>query len=248
LPAMASGIRLANCLPTQTSIFSWTSARDIIAASPSTGIKVSELAGEKEARQRVLSESEIKVLWRVAETLGYPAGPFIKMLLLTGQRLREVAEMQWSEIDLEKALWTIAAGRMKGDAAHEVPLAPEAVELIKSLPRWQGDFVFSASGGKRSIGGFSTLKTRVDAALGDQVAAWRFHDLRRTMRTGLGGLPIPPNVAELCIAHAQPGLHAVYDRHSYRSEKLRAFELWAEKLREIVSPSRDPGNVVPLRA
>jgi integrase len=84
---------------------------------------------------------------------------------------------------------------------------------MKSLPRWQGDFVFSTTGGTRPISGFSKMKSRIDAALGDEVAPWRFHDLRRTMRTGLGGLPIPSNVCELCVAHAQPGMHKVYDLH-----------------------------------
>jgi integrase len=157
--------------------------------------------------------------------------------------------MSWSEVDLEKALWVIPPERMKGGAAHEVPLASAAVELLKSLPRWQGgDFVFSSSSGQSPIRGFSKLKRRIDAALGDKVASWRFHDLRRTMRTGLGGLPIPSNVAELCIGHVQIGMHKIYDRHSYREEKRRAFELWAARLAEIVEPDREPGNVVPLRA
>jgi len=70
------------------------------------------------------------------------------------------------------------------------------------------------------------MKLRIDAAMPD-ATPWRFHDLRRTMRTGLSGLPVPNNVAELVIAHAQPGLHKVYDLHTYREEKRRALELWA---------------------
>jgi integrase len=157
--------------------------------------------------------------------------------------------MSWSEVDLEKGLWTIPPERMKGGAAHELPLATMAAELLKSLPRWAGgQFVFSSTDGKSPIRGFSKIKGRVDAALGDKVSAWRFHDLRRTMRTGLGALPIPANVAELCIGHVQIGMHKIYDRHSYRSEKLRAFTLWAERLQGIIEPDRGPGNVVPLRA
>jgi integrase len=215
-------------------------------SSPCTGIKVSELAGRKEARQRVLNDVEIRAVWKDPEGLGYPSAPFVRLLLLTGQRLREVAEMSWGEVDLEKALWTIPPERMKGDAAHEVPLAPAAVALLKSLPRWHGDFVFSTTGGERPISGFSKLKLKIDAAMKVPTASWRFHDLRRTMRTGLGALPVPNNVAELCIAHAQPGLHQVYNRHSYRDEKRRAFELWAGHVAEIVGPG-GADNVVKLR-
>jgi integrase len=144
--------------------------------------------------------------------------------------------MQRHELDLERALWVIPAERMKTGTAHEVPLPAMAVEILKNLPRWTGPFLLSTTGGARPISGFSKFKSRLDAAMAEPVAPWRFHDLRRTMRTGLAALPVPNNVAELCIGHMQPGLHRVYRRHSYRSEKLRALELWAAKLASIVEP------------
>jgi hypothetical protein len=226
-------------------LFSWAAARHIVETSPCTGIKASDLAGRKESRQRVLNDAEIRTLWKATEGLGYPATPFVRLLLLTGQRLREVAEMTWAEVDLDKVLWTIPPERMKGDAAHEVPLPQAAVEILKSLPRWTGPYVFSTTGGERPISGFSKMKARIDAAM-PGVAGWRFHDLRRTMRTGLSALPIPSNICELCIAHAQPGLHQVYDRHSYREEKRRAFDLWAARVKEIVEPGGSE-NVLMLK-
>jgi integrase len=228
-------------------LFAWAIARHLygLETSPCTGVKPSELAGKKEPRQKVLSDSEIRALWKATEGLGYPAAPFVRLLLLTGQRLREVAEMQWQEVDLDKALWAIPPERMKGDTAHEVPLPPMAVEILKSLPRWTGPYIFSTTGGARPISGFSKMKLRIDAALAEAIPAWRFHDLRRTMRTGLGGLPVPANVSEMCLAHAQPGLHQIYDRHSYRAEKRRAFELWAAQLKDIVEPG-GRSNVIPI--
>jgi integrase len=229
-------------------LFGWAIARSLygLEVSPCTGIRTSDVIGKKEPRQRVLNDAEIRAVWTAAQGIGYPAGPFTRMLLISGQRLREVAEVRWAEIDLDKALWTIPPERMKGDAAHEVPLPPMAVDILKGLPHWHGDFVFTTTGGARPISGFSKMKLRIDAATKEPIAPWRFHDLRRTMRTGLGALPVPNNVAELCIAHAQPGLHRTYDLHSYRDEKRRAFELWAARLAEIVEP-RDPENVVRLR-
>jgi integrase len=230
-------------------LFAWAIARHLygLETSPCTGVKPSELAGKKEPRQRVLSDSEIRALWKATEGLGYPAAPFARLLLLTGQRLREVAEMSWAEVELDKALWTIPADRMKGDSAHEVPLSQMTVEILKSLPRWPVPYIFSTTGGERPISGFSKMKLRIDAALAEAIPTWRFHDLRRTMRTGLGALPVPSNVAEMTIAHAQPGLHQVYDRHSYRDEKRRAFELWAARLKDIVEPGGQ-SNVVPIAA
>ena len=108
--------------------------------------------------------------------------------------------------------------------------------------------MFSTTGGERPISGFSKAKARLDNVLGSDVAPWRFHDLRRTMRTALSGLPNISNlVAELVIAHAQPGLHKVYDQHSYLDEKRRALELWASRLMAIVGEPPE-GNVVRLEA
>jgi integrase len=229
-------------------LFTWAIARHLygLEMSPCTGIKTSELAGKKEPRQRVLTDAEIRALWQATEGISYPAAPFVRLLLLTGQRLREVAEMGWHEVDLDKALWTIPPERMKGDAAHEVPLPPAPLEILKELPRFTGPYVFTTTSGTRPISGFSKMKARLDELM-PGVAPWRFHDLRRTMRTGLGGLPVPNNVAELCIAHAQPGLHKVYDQHSYREEKRRAFELWASRVKEIVEPGT-PSNVIQIAA
>jgi integrase len=74
-----------------STIFAYAVARGIVETSPCTSVKSSALIGAPVPRQRVLSESEIRVLWQGVESFGYPIAPFIKTLLLSGQRLREVA-------------------------------------------------------------------------------------------------------------------------------------------------------------
>ena len=156
----------------------------------------------------------------------------MQFLLATGQRLREVAEARWDEF--EGALWTIPAARFKTGAAHEVPLSGLALEILRSVPRFEGPYVFTTTGGDRPISGFSKFKARLDKAL-EGMQPWVFHDLRRTMRTRLSSLPVPHNVAELVIGHRQSGLHRTYDRHTYRTEKARALELWAGELVSTIS-------------
>jgi len=232
-------------------LFNWAIARDIygLDASPCDRVSAKELIGAKEMRKRVLSDDEIRLVWRATAEVGYPFGPFVRMLLVTGQRRREVSETSWGEIGLADGLWTIPASRMKGNAAHEVPLPPLAVALLKGLPKFQGGaFLFSTTGGQVPINGFSKAKMRIDKAIAEhgQIEPWTFHDLRRTMRTRLSALPIMDEVKELMIAHRRPGLHQVYDQHSFREEKRCGFELWAQRLLEIVEPP--PTNVIPLRA
>jgi integrase len=227
-------------------LFNWAIAqkRYRITLSPCHRLSPKDLIGERPPRQRILADAELVTIWRATAPegkLGPPLAPFVRMLLLSGQRLREVGEAKWAEFDLDAALWTIPGARMKGDAAHEVPLGPVVVDLLKALPRGSGPFVFSTTDGRRPISGFSKLKLRLDRTLGD-MSPWRFHDLRRSMRTGLGGLPVPTNVAELVIAHSQPGMHKIYDLHAYREEKRRALMLWADALLAIVEP---PNPVEP---
>jgi hypothetical protein len=106
--------------------------------------------------------------------------------------------------------------------------------------------MFTTTFGVRPFSGFSKLKARLDKLIEGKVAGpWILHDIRRTVRTQLSALPIADNVRELVIGHAQLGLHAVYDQHSYINEKRRALELWAARLRDIVSPP--PANVVSMR-
>jgi integrase len=133
--------------------------------------------------------------------------------------------MIWAEVEFDKSLWTISHERMKAGIAHEYPLPEMAIDVLKSLPRFTGPFVFTTTGGDRAISGFSKMKRRLDASMPEQITPWRIHDLRRSVRTGLGSLPIPSNICELVIAHVQPGMHRVYDLHSYRDEKRRALEL-----------------------
>jgi integrase len=115
-------------------LFNWAAARGTIERSPCSGIRATEINGRSTPRHRVLSDSEMAALWRATDGLGYPSAPFVRFLLLSGQRLREVAEMRWPEIDLDKALWTIPAERMKAEAAHEIPLPPAAIDILKGLP------------------------------------------------------------------------------------------------------------------
>jgi len=183
-------------------------------------------------------------VWNAALAMDYPFGCIFRLLLLTGQREREIADMSWPEIDLDGRLLTIPAARIKGARAHEVPLGPLAISVLGSLPRWNaGDYVFSTTGGAKPVNGFSKAKARIDGLSG--VCGWVIHDLRRTVRTRFSALPVEDLVRELVIAHARPGLHKVYDQHSWREEKRHCLELWERKLLGIVSPPAGE-NVVQL--
>lgn len=237
-----------NLLGNVRRLFNWAIATSSygIETSPCDRIRPNDLIGRKAIRKRVLSDSELIALWATAAAMPYPYGPLFQLLALTVQRRNEVAGARWSEIDLTNRLWVIPAERMKSDVPHAVPLTEPAVNLLRALPRFEGgDCVFSTTHGKKPVNGFSKAKLKLDAGMGHALnAPFVIHDIRRTGRTRMSGLPIPAEVAELVIAHARPGLRRVYDLHAFESEKRRALELWAARLLSIVEPK--PANVVPI--
>ena len=245
----------AKALALASSIYRFGITRELgnITTNPCQFIKPSEFVGAMAPRQRVLSDSEIALIWRATQgqirngiESTYPGGPFVRLLLLTAVRRSEAARMTWSEVDLDNVLWVIPAHRTKSSAPHEVPLSGMAVDLLRSLPRLAGDFVFSANGGRAPIKGFGKFKDTIDArAAPPGLMEWRFHDLRRTARTNLSSLGVAPFIAELILGHQQKDVHRVYDTHRYQAEKRDALERWANRLRDIVTPP--PANVRQLR-
>ena len=121
--------------------------------------------------------------------MGYPFGAMMKLLLLTGQRRPEVAGMVWSEIDLEGKLWTIPKVRSKSKREHIVPLSAPALTVLNEPPLFGDEaFVFTTTGGRRPVSGFSKAKARANDL--SKIENWRLHDLRRTVRTEMARLGV----------------------------------------------------------
>ncbi len=226
-------------------MFNWCVERDILAASPVAGVKPPT---KVVARDRVLTDDEIVVVWRAFDEMTFPFGPLFKFLLITGQRRNEVGQLRWRDINLEKRMWTLPRQFTKADRAHEVPLSDLAVEVIESVPRFKGEeYVFTGRTGN-PVSGYSKAKARADAQSG--VEAWRLHDLRRTMASGMARLGVAPHVVEKVLNHAGgtiSGVAAVYNRHGYLDEKRHALDAWASHLETVVHGTV-ADNVVALSA
>ncbi len=228
-------------------VFNWALDRGDIKVSPFSGMRppVKQIA-----RDRALKDHEIKTLWPVWTEQAYPYGPIQQLLLLLGQRRSEVAEMLWPEFDLDKTQWIIPAGRSKSRREHVVPLPDAAVDILQSLPRLtEGDYVFTTTGGRRPVSGFSKAKIWTDQMLFEQdttIEYWRVHDLRRTCRTGMARLGVPEIVSERVLNHQAQGLTKVYNVHEYLNEKRGALARWAQEVANIIEPP--PDNVVKIKA
>ena len=118
------------------------------------------------AKDRVLEDPELAILWRAWERVGYPFGPMQRLLLLTGTRRSEAAELTWSELDDPDApsVWVIPAERSKNGLEHRIGLSPQARALFAAIPRGVGPFVFSTTDGMVPVSGFTTAKRQIGRA------------------------------------------------------------------------------------
>jgi integrase len=235
------------------SFYNWAINRDFygLETSPCDRLRGVEIYGQLHSRDRALSDDEIRWLWHAAGQLSPMHGALVKMWLLTGQRRNEVARAKWTEVDFSRRTLTIPAPRMKGGERHVVPLTATAIGLLEALPSTNG-FIFSTTGGKLAYNNFSHLKQQIAAPRGgatDEMERWSFHDLRRTVRTRMAQLGVDLVVAEMCLAHRQRGIAAVYNVHQYRPEMAVAFDRWERHLLELVGEAPE-GSVVefPRRA
>lgn len=212
-------------------VMRWAARRDAIPANP---FAETPPPVRKVARERALSDDELARLWWACAYVGYPFGTLVRLLLLTGLRLREVANARWTEFDSRTAptVWKIPVERTKSRREHLVPLSRPARYIVSSAPRFtKGDCVFSTTSGRKPVSGFSKAKRRLDRASG--VTGWRYHDLRRTCRTGLSRLRVDPVVSERVLGHLPRGIERVYDVHDYIDQKREALEAWGDLVVEI---------------
>ena len=228
-------------------LFNWAVARGTIEKSPVVPGMARQ--GEK-SRDRYLTPREIRLVWKSAQKLGYPAGTLIQLLLLTGQRRSEVAGMRWDQLDLEREkVWTLPPEQTKAGREHCVPLSDPAIHLIQSAPQL-GEYVLS-TGGATPISGFSKWKKRLDeevaAFLRGEAAAdsptipplpsWRLHDLRRTVATHMEELGIPPHMVGSVLNHdpkGYKGVTSVYTRGNLLYERRKALTAWARFLAYVL--------------
>ncbi|HUB46551.1 MAG TPA: tyrosine-type recombinase/integrase [Acetobacteraceae bacterium] len=267
-------------------MYNWAVAEEILATNPFAGVQP---RGTETERDRVLQDDELIRLWRAADRKGGTVGGFLKMLILTAQRRDEVAGMRWVDIDFDRTVveaqdereievgkavvWTLPREMTKGDRSHEVPLSPQAVAVLKSLPRI-GEYVFGARRPRRKMGqaaadqftdrdrpisGYTKIKEAIESKLAElateaagegeeaqAMADWRFHDLRRSAATGMARLGVATSTISRVLNHKEGGVTKIYNRYSFLREKQVALERWGRRVQSLTSPA--PDNVVELRA
>jgi integrase len=224
-------------------MFNWAVARDIINTSPCAGVKPPTA---ERSRDRILTDSELRDVWHATIKIGGPFGALVRLLVLTGQRRDEVAQARWSEVDLDRRMWTLARERVKNDTPHDVPLSKSAVAILQALPRIGNEYVLTTNG-EAPASNYAKNKRRLDALLPDDMLPWRLHDIRRSVASGMARLGVSLPVIERVLNHRSgsfAGIVSVYQKYDFADEKRQALEAWGHHVERLVSGK--PATVVAL--
>jgi integrase len=233
----------ARARSTLSSLYSWSMKEGLCEANP---VISTNDPGQGEARDRVLSDSELAAVWRACGDDDF--GRIVRLLILTALRRDEVGGLRWTEIDLEAGTLIVSAERSKNRRAHTLTLPAMALDILKSIPRRESrDFVFGRRGGGYARWGWHTAALR--ERLGDSVKPWTLHDLRRSAATGMAEIGIEPHIIEAILNHVsghKGGVAGIYNRARYSEATRIALQRWADHV-SVNLDGRPAGNVTPLR-
>lgn len=241
-------------------VFNFAVEKDILEHTPFTGVKVPVKVF---ARERVLTETEIRKLWTTElpkAAMSEQVKRIIKFLLLTGQRVGEVCGISIDEVD--GRWWTLPAERTKNNQTHRIYLTDTALKLLGTpYSKYffaspvtkldaQGNTIFNHIDEnavayairknlknykpRRPLKGEKISMVEVPEERKMDLAQFTPHDLRRTFSTMLAQLGFSDEVIDATTNHKKQGIIKVYNRHKYDEEKKQAFIAWEDKLSIIV--------------
>jgi integrase len=239
-------------------MYTWAQQRELVRTNPAILIKTTP----PDPRTRALSLDELARVWHATTVMSPLYRDVTRMLMVTGQRRNEVGRMQWGEIDLAKALWTLPAKRTKARREHVVPLAPLAMEILhrrrslfRNRPPAADDWVFPSLSRDHQrivpIGGWDRAKGLIKREV--TIDPWSLHDFRRSLVTICAERGVDIAVLDTLLNHAaaatRGGVLGIYQRATLVEPMRAVMTLWNGLLCEAIGiePAAVDSRVAPLR-
>lgn len=213
--------------------------RGLLDRSPCDRLKMP--GGQIGSRERLLADDELVSVWRAADEMGYPFGPIVKLLILTGQRRSQIGGLrrEWIKDDRIE----FPAEIMKAKKPFTIPLAPTAKAIIEAMPLKEG-FLFPArrrgdgERGVRPFNGWSKDKAILQRRIAEPIPQWGLHDLRRTASTRWAELGTQPHINDMLLAHTMQGVsavHRIYNLATYFEPMKSALQEWERRVEALLS-------------
>ena len=220
-------------------MYSWAIDEGVLRRRDNPASRMQKNLPKQKRGETVLMLREARMVWQAARDCGYPFGVHAQLMLLTGCRLNELASAHGVWVDLDEALMVVPSDSYKSDHVHVVPLVPQAVEILKTIPvPTTGPFLLSSTGGSTPIQGISKfyntrLRDQIIANTGAPPAKYlTSHVLRRTVATRIAELlgDEGDKLIKRVLGHSDGSVTAIYNRYGYVREMRRALEAWATEL------------------
>jgi integrase len=226
----------SHCLAVARTFLRWCvrPPRRYIPHSPLEGVVV--VAGK--GRKRILKADELKKVWDAATAAGYPYGTILHLLILTGQRKTEIANLRRTWIDPSARTITLPEWVCKNSRKHTFPYGDMVAAELESVPRLNStDLLFPSSvSDERPISGWSKYKKR----LGDGVPAWVVHDLRRTFGTTLAEMEVEPHIVEKLLNHSMGAIGNQADSIVSAVAEVYILAKYMPKMRAAIETKWEP--------
>lgn len=227
-------------------MYTWGQDEGVVRRKDNPASKIEKNLPKKKKGEIVLTLDEARIVWQAAKDCGFPFGTHVQLQFLTSDRLDEWASCEESHFDLKEALQVIPADNYKSDHVHVVPLVPQAVAILKQIPKpTTGPYILSSTGGRVPIQGIAKFyKTRLQAQIIANIGA-KFpkrlttQTIRRTVATMLAEQlgDQGDQLVKRVLGHSDGSVTAIYNRYGYVREMRRALEKWANDL--TAEPSRE---------
>jgi integrase len=198
-------------------LFGYCVANGWISQSPAAPITHAVIGAPSKARDRVLTDDEI----RTVMTTEAMQGPVLRFLLLTGVRIGEAYNGH-----RDGQHWIVPPSVAKNGRKHRIWLSSLALAQLERHP-------------------WAAQKFHVQHWLTANAGGWSAHDLRRTFSTRINAMGVPVYVVEKMLNHTFDGVMAVYNHATYDAERREALDAWSAWLSEFIG--QRPADVVPLR-
>ncbi|MGE4219572.1 MAG: tyrosine-type recombinase/integrase, partial [Alphaproteobacteria bacterium] len=220
-------------------LFRWCVRRRYLHHSPMEGLQAPH---KITFRERVLTKEELKAVYRTARAGTTAFHRIVSLLILTGQRRREISRLEWDWIT--DATITIPGTISKNRRTHTFPTSQAVHDVLESIPRLKDNpYVFPAAREQvrgtpvTTFNGWGKPKTDFDKECG--VAGWTLHDLRRTFSSGMAALGVPQIVVEKILNHIAGGslstVAQIYNRYTYMNEMKAAMTAWEKHLDALLT-------------
>lgn len=244
--ARGAGEQAGRVLQRVKAIFRWAVIHGRLDANPMLDLMPAEILKPREVKHRAaLDAKELPAF--LAKLAAYDGDPHtvhaLRLLMLTATRPGEVRGARWAEVDMDAALWTIPAERMKMRQEHRVPLSSQALELLQSMQTHSGgrELVFPSPFYPSKPLSENTFNSAM-ARMGYKNLATA-HGFRALFSTVANETGWRPDVIERQLAHKERNeVRAAYHRSTYMPERTHLLQWWADYLEGCKS-----GKVVHLR-